>query len=184
MKILFPGLFSHIKERAKEIFNNVEFEELFLEKNYIKCYDSLPTEKGAYSIYALNTNGTIGHYYFNNLGKDEYYERNLSHMFKELSKSPILSGNSALFIAQIQEAAKNMDGILGYRNHSRNVRLTRNFALQHILKEKKGIVEPKNTAFSKYFDLIENANEMSDEKVANIAIAKAYEDFLSEYKVF
>ena len=184
MEVLFPDLITNVKEKAKSIFQNVEFKKVFLESNFMRYYASLPLEKWAYSIYALNIDGTIGHYYFNNLGGNKYYTRNLFHMFSELLKKPILSGNSALFLAEIQDITKNMNYAIGYRNHSREIRTTRNFALQQLLSKKEGIIEPKNIVFSRYFDSITTRMEISTEEMANIVIAKAYEDFLNEYKVF
>ena len=101
MELLFPDLTIHVKRKAKNIFPNVEFKEVFLENNFMKYYTSLPSEKWAYSIYALNIDGTIGHYYFTNLGESKYYTRNLFHMFSELLKKPILykASNLLLFLS-------------------------------------------------------------------------------------
>ena len=60
------------------------------------------------------------------------------------------------------------------------IRRTRNYALDSILKVKKGILEPKNTIFSGYFNtenviILENMEEK-----ANEVIATAFKDFLNE----
>lgn len=184
MELLFPELTTKVKDKAKKIFPNACFNKVHLEDNFMIYYASLPIEKWAYSIYALNIDGTISHYYFNSTNFDEYDNRNLFHMFGELLKKPVLSGNSALFLAVIQDVTKNVKGLVGYRNHSREIRATRNFALNQFVNEREGIIEPKNVAFSKYFDDTIKNKGMTNESIANMAIAKAYEDFLNEYKIF
>lgn len=184
MEYVFPNLIFLVKEKVEKIFPNVQFKELFLENNVMKYYTSLPLEKWAYSIYALNIDGTVGRYYFNNLGEEKYYNRNLAHMFNELLKSPVLSANSALLLAEIEDATRNMKYPIGYRKHSRENRTTRNFALQHFLEKKEGVIEPKNIVFSKYFNFIDLNQQSSSEAMANIVIARVYEDFLNEYQIF
>lgn len=172
MEILFPDMFLKIREKVKDIFPNAKFDKIYLEKNYMQYFSSLPSERWAYSVYALNINGTIGRYYFSGLGNEEYYYRNLFHMFKDLSQKPILSGNSALFLAEIQDTTRNMRCAIGYREHNREKRHTRDFALQEILKEKSAIIEPRNTEFSKYFDTISDKERYSMEELANMVIAR------------
>lgn len=184
MEYVFPNLNLYVKEKVKKIFPNVQFNELFLENNFMKYYASLTSEKWAYSIYALNIDGTVGRYYFNNLGEERFYNRNLLHMFCELLKSPVLSANSAMFLAEIEDATRNMSYPIGYRNHSRENKSTRNFALQHFLEKKEGIIEPKNTVFSQYFNSFSLKQHITSETMANVVIAKAYEDFLNDNKIF
>ena len=45
MAYIFPGMIEHIKEKLKKIFPNANFQELFLERNFMSYYVSLPIEK-------------------------------------------------------------------------------------------------------------------------------------------
>lgn len=173
---IYPEFIEKIKNAAEHIFGNVTFLELMLEQNYMSIYASLPEEKQYYSIYCLELDGNIGHYYMN-FPLNEYREKNLYHMFKELSNKPVLSGNSAILLAQINEFTRKSDCIYGYRNHSRQIRPSRDFAL-NIMLNKGEILEPKNIHFSKYFEKIDMT--LDSEAQANIAIANAYMDFISE----
>lgn len=183
MKILFPKFILHLEKSVKSIFPNTKFKEVFLEENYMQYFSSLPEKKDAYSIYALNINGTISHYYLNDFGTDMYY-RNLFHMFKDLSQKPVLSGNSAFFLAEIGDITKNMECYIGYRKHSREKRMNREFALAELLKNNESKIEPKNYIFSQYFDKFYMCKNYSAEKLANDVIANVYEDFINEYNIF
>lgn len=173
---IYPQFTRKLEEGAENIFDNVSFKKLHLEENYMSIYALLPNEKQYYSIYALELDGKIGRYYLDN-PTSEYSDRNLYHMFKELSRKPILSGNSAILLTQIQSAVRKCRCIIGYREHKRYVRPNRDHALSLMLNGDK-IIEPKNVSFSKYFDSIDKA--FDTEQQANIAIANAYLDFIRE----
>ena len=73
---------------------------------------------------------------------------------------------------------------VGYREHKRETRKTRNYALESILKEKNGIIEPKNTVFSGYFNQKDVLRLSSMEEKANEVIALAFRDFLNECMIW
>ena len=105
-------------------------------------------------------------------------------MFKDLSRKTVLSGNSALFLAEIEEVTKKTKYAIGYREHKRENRYTRNFALKHFLDNKESLIEPKNVIFSEYYNRLGENYKISAEMMSNIVIAKAYKDFLDEYNIF
>lgn len=180
MDVVYEYVSEFIRRNAEKFFGNVSFRNIHLEDNYMTYYASLEKNKWAYSIYSLDYTGTISRFYLPNLELNNYSLRNLMHIFSELDKKSCLSGNSAMFLAAIKDMTRNMDYEVGYRDHKREIRLTRNFALESILKNKKGIIEPKNIVFSSYFnneDVIVLDN--MDEK-ANKVIAAAFKDFLNE----
>lgn len=181
--ILFPIFTDKLIKKIQKIFPNVHFKKIYLERDLMRIFSSLPEEKWAYSVYALNTNGTIGHYFFN-ICQNEFYERKLYHLFQDLSNKPVLSGNSATFLATIKDYMRNSDYAIGFRMHSRESRATRDFALRELIKDRKKIIEPKNSVFNNYFEKLEFKGNISMEKKANLVIAKAFEDFINEYDVF
>lgn len=180
MEIIFSNFVDEIKQKTDRIFSNVKFHQMHLEKNFTTIYASLPNEKWAYSIYALDSRGDIDRFYFHNNWRECYYERNLYHEFEEIRRRTILSGNSAMFLAEIKEYSKHIKGAVGYREHSREKRLTRNYALEDFLKSRESIIEPKNCVmnakFSEYFN-----SKLTSEQLANYVIAKCYEHFLLKY---
>ena len=67
-----------------------------------------------------------------------------------LNKKSVLSGNSAFFLEQILRVIKN-NYLVGYRNHSHDIRKNRNYVLEKIITTHKGIIEPKNIAINQLF---------------------------------
>lgn len=184
MDVVFEEVSEFIFEMAESYFGNVFFQDIHLEDNYMKYYTSLEDGKWAYSIYSLDYTGTISKFYFPNLSLDDYSLRNLVHVFNELNKKSCLSGNSAMFLAAIKDMTRNMKYKVGYREHKRETRKTRNYALESILKEKNGIIEPKNTVFSGYFNQKDVLRLSSMEEKANEVIALAFRDFLNECMIW
>lgn len=183
MEVVFPEFIKTIKIQVQAVYPNVRFKQLYLEKNFMKVYSTLPEEKWAYSIFSLELNGKIGKYFLNLGRKEDLYERRLFHIFSELTRKPILSGNSAMFIAQIQDASRKIDGMIGYRVHSKEKRQIRDFALSQMIYGRETIVEPKNTVLNQIFS--EYAHSASStEELANVVMAKAYERFLKENITF
>lgn len=174
LEYIYPQHFLKLKNYISKLYPNVHFKPLYLEQNFMKIYSILPKNKYAYSIYSLEGDGNIGHYYFNIKG-NQYFERNLYHIFKELARKPVLSGNSAILLAQIGHFGKANHCIVGYRNHNRYPRPNRNYALNQMNNKK--ILEPSNNLFGHYF--CKENSKLSIEEQANIAIAKAYRDFLN-----
>ena len=183
MEIVFPEFVEAIKRQVQIVFPNVRFKQLYLEKNFMKVYSTLPEEKWAYSIFSLELNGKIGKYFLNFRKREDLYERRLFHVFSELTRKPVLSGNSAMFIAQIQEASRKINGMIGYREHSKEKRQTRDFALNQLIYGRETIIEPKNIVLNQTFSQYANST-YSTEELANIVMAKAYEKFLKENITF
>ena len=180
MDVVYGQVSKFICENAERFFGNVSFQNIQLEDNYMKYYTALEKDKWAYSIYSLDCTGTISRFYLPNLELTNYSLRNLIHMFSELSKKSCLSGNSAMFLAAIKDITRNMEYDVGYREHRREIRRTRNYALESILREKKGIIEPKNVIFSSYFNSKDVVKLDNMEEKANKVIATVFKDFLKE----
>lgn len=182
LQLVYPDLYSKLIESLNVIFPNVTFCFMNLFDNFERIYSSIPEFKNIYKIYGLQRNGEIGIFDFNVIN-NEYYNRNLTHLFKSLSKSVVLSGNSAIFLAQIQiEIEKQTSCIIGYRNH-KYTRFSRDIAIKNILDNYANtIIEPKNRLYNSYFDnFLETDN--SEEK-ANRVVASVYHDFIKEnYKL-
>ena len=163
-----------IINNSKEIFPNVEFIPIDLEKNYAKIYESLPKNKNIYSIYALENKCVIGHYDMV-IQLDYRYDKRLQHLFKELGRKAVLSGNSAMFLASISYLTSDIDKTIGYRNHKYS-RPNRDNALYEILKSNNGIIEPKNEDYNSYYDKVTSCNNM--EEKSNEVVALAFKDYI------
>lgn len=172
---IYPDFMNKVKSNTEKMFNNVHFKQLYLEHTYIQIISSLPTQRYPYSIYVLEGNGDISRRYFNIIS-NEHMQRNIAHTYRDLSKGIVLSGNSAILLTQIQEQTRNLNAVVGYRNHSYSPRPNRQFALEQLLKRKEGIIEAKNLRFREILDNIDS--DFTIEERANIAIASAYRDFL------
>lgn len=159
---------------SKEIFPNVEFIPIDLENNYMGIYKSLPQNKNIYSIYALENKCVIGHYDMEIL-LDYRYDKRLQHLYRELERKAVLSGNSAMFLASILYLTNDIEKIVGYRNHKYN-RPNRDSALTEILKYNNGIIEPKNVDYNKYYDKTSLCNNM--EEKSNEVVALAFRDYI------
>ncbi len=180
MDVVYKETTEFIRRSAEKHFKNVSFRNIYLEENYTKYYASLEKEKWAYSIYSLDYTGTISKFFMPELANNNYSLRNLMHMFGDLDKKSCLSGNSAMFLAAIKDMTRNMRYEVGYREHKREFRRTRNFELESILKARKGVIEPKNTAFNNYFNNTDIVMLKNMEEKANKVIATVYKDFLNE----
>lgn len=178
LQLVYPDLYLKLLELLNAIFPNATFCFMNLFDNFEQIYNSISEFKNIYKIYGLQGNGDIGIFNFNVLN-NEYYDKNLAHLFKSLSKSVVLSGNSAIFLAQIQiEIEKQKSCIIGYRNH-KYARFSRDIAIKNILdRYNNTIIEPKNRLYNSYFDKFlktENFEERSNQVVASV-----YHDFIKE----
>lgn len=180
MDVIYSDFSKFICQKAESFFGNVSFRNIHLEDNYMKYYASLEKDKWAYSIYTLDYTGTISRFYLPNLELSTYSLRSIVHMFKEFDRKSCLSGNSAMFLAAIKDLTRNMEYDIGYREHKREVRKTRNYALDSILKVKNGVIEPKNVALSSYFNGENVVSLKNMEEKANMVFATVFKDFLDE----
>ena len=160
------------------LYPNVNFVYMNLFDCYVQILNSISDNQGLYKIFALQANGTISTFIFN-MEKNQYYEKNITHMFRELSKSISLSGNIAIFLEQIRLGCQKYDAIVGYRNH-KQTRLAREVALERILLERVTMQEPKNTL---YYSLFDKHNDLvSLEEKANEVASDAFLTFLTDNK--
>lgn len=173
---IYPEFYKNLLINTKNILKNISFIPTDLEKNVEEIYQILPFEKNFYSIYGLEANGIIGHYDME-IKQDYRYQKRFEHLLSDLQKRIVLSGNSAMFIASIQRASKNMFGIVGYRNHKYS-RISRDTALYYLLNEHEGIIEPKNIWYNHYYDKVLSIQE--SEAKSNEVVALAYQDFIQE----
>ena len=181
VQVVYPTFHLNLINYLKIIFPNVTFCFMNLFDSFEKIFYSLSEFENIYKIYGLQANGEVGVFNFN-IVNNEYYNRNLAHLFKSLSKSIILSGNSAVFLAQIQKEIEKIEKksscIIGYRNH-KHTRFSREVALKNILDNYTNtIIEPKNKLYNTYFDKFTKI-ENSEEKT-NVVVASAYHDFIKE----
>lgn len=170
---LYPEFYKKLLNETKRLLENVKFISTDLINEVINIYDGLPFDKKLYSIYSLESNGVIGHYDMD-IPNDYRYFKRLEHLFSSLNKQIVLSGNSAIFIASINNKI-NKKGLVGYRNH-KYPRASRDFALNQLLINKESIIEPKNVIFNTYYDKI-NIND--NETKSNEVVAMAYSDFVN-----
>ncbi len=169
---LYPKFTKEMCKRAMEELDIFSLRPLYLERNYYKVLSKIKDEASRYSIYALEANGTIGTYYLhlNN-------EHDMTHLYSELSRRPVLSGNSGLLIHQIENRIGSHT-LVGYRIHNKRIRPNREHALSSLLNGRTGILEPKNTAFTSYYQDLDQT--LSDEEKSIQAFAAGYRRFLTE----
>lgn len=180
MSFIYPEFIYKIKSNSEIIFSNVTFNFMNLKENFLDVYSLIQTESWRYSIYSLDSNGIVGKYILN-IENNQYFERNLKHLNNDLNKKIVLSGNSAVFLTQILNEVFYKDIIIAYREHSREPRPNRNYALNHLLSYCDGIIEPKNIGLNRYFEYVYENYDINNntELIANIALAKAYENYLN-----
>ena len=171
---LYPEFYDKLIYNSQKILSNVNFISTKLEQNYKLIYSNLGNNKTIYSIYALEQNGIIGHYDMF-LDDDYRYDKRLEHLFKDLGKRPVLSGNSAILLASIDALSIDKSNLLGYREHKQS-RYNRDEALNYILGNREGIIEPKNRNFNKYYDYVDSNMELEDK--SNEVVALAYGDYI------
>lgn len=174
LEYIYPVFYYKLIKKSEEILQIQGFIPTELEKNCQAIYESLPNEKESYSIYALESNGIIGHYDMF-IEEDCHYEKRIDHLYSDLRKKVVLSGNSAILLASIHNSSKEIDGLIGYRNH-KHIRQNRDFALSQILTQKQGIIEPKNINFNNYYDKVNQINNI--EEKSNEVVALAYDEYI------
>lgn len=174
LEYIYPIFYYKLIKKSEEILQVQGFFSTELEQNCQTIYELLPNEKKFYSIYALESNGIIGHY--DMFIEDDYrHEKKLNHLYSDLRKKIVLSGNSAILLASIYNVSKDIDGLIGYRNHKHS-RQNRDFALSQILTQKEGIIEPKNINFNNYYDKVNYFNNI--EEKSNEVVALAYDEYI------
>ncbi len=174
---IYPEFIERLTRNSCELLKINHIMPLYLEKNYMSVINLIDKEHYRYNIYALDFLGRIGKY---DIPIDR--SRKLIHLYSELQKAPVLSGNSAFLLRQINSRISNRT-VIGYREHKRNIRPNRDFALVHLLQNKKTIIEPEITGFNLFFKkyLNESPNEkLSDEELANVVFSKAFLQFVTD----
>ena len=169
---LYPNYTSALVKKAKEKLDIFKLQPLYLENNFYKVLSKPDMDSKHYFLYALEANGTIGTYYLNQ--KDEIEK---AHLLSELSRRPILSGNSGLLLRQISDRIGSQTTV-GYRSHKKRIRANREHALSHLIKGRKTVPEPKNTCFTAYYKDLDQT--LSDEEKSIEAFAKGYYRFLND----
>lgn len=169
-EVIYPQYMEEMVCRAMEELEIYKLQPLYLEKNITKMILKINEHKDKYSIFALESNGTIGTFYL------DYKDTNeLVHWCAEMEKKSILSGNSALLLYQIGLRI-GPQTIVGYRKRKKDKRPNREYALELLTSGRKTVLEPKNISFNQYYcGLDEN---LTDEQRGNIAFAKGYTVFL------
>ena len=167
---LYPNFMSDLAEKAKEELNIFKLQPLCLEENFYKVLSKPDIDPYHYFLYALEANGTIGTYYLNQKDANEK-----AHLFSELSRRPVLSGNSGLLIRQIADRI-GAQTTVGYRVHKNRIRPNREHALSYLIRERKTVLEPKNTQFTQYYKNLDP--NMTDEEKSIEAFAAGYRSFL------
>lgn len=130
---LYSEFCNKLIQNSEMIFTNIKFIPIELEKNYKEIYFNLGDKKDIYNIYALEHNGIIGLYDMF-LDDDFRYEKRLNHLFKDLSKRSVLSGNSAMLLSAIDTISEKENSIIGYRKHKYS-RQNRDLALKYLLEK-------------------------------------------------
>lgn len=174
---LYPDFYERYMSLIGKQCSNIHFVMINLYDTYMKIFEELKQNNLLYKIYALTNDGDIG--VFNlDIPKNDFYERNKLHLLKSLKKSVALSGNSAIFLRQIeQEIRKKSFCTIGYRNHKIS-RIARDDAMKYILENyPNALIEPKNVLYNSYFD--EFAGQIYGEELANQVVLKVYLDFLN-----
>ncbi len=172
---LYPEFYANFLKQAKPILTNISFKHIDLFESYEKIINDIQANCSLYKIYALQGNGTIGTFNFD-LPDNIYYERNKIHLIKSISKSLVISGNSAVFLTQIKNDIDNYKGILGYRIH-KEYRVARQVAFDNLANDfSLKVVEPKNTLYNSYFDKYSSIDNI--EQRANEVAAESFHDFV------
>lgn len=176
VEYIYNNFYNDLLKKTKKIFPNVNFTRIQLENNIEKLYQSLPEEKQYYSIYGLESNGTIGHYYFNIKHDDKYIKR-LLHFYKELNRKISLSGNVAVLLTQIKNTMEDSEYDLGYRERKKHIRTNRNYALNQIINN-NGVIEPKNYFYNSFYN---NVNQnLTEEEKSNIVVANSFKQYVKK----
>ena len=110
----------------------------------------LNDEGGHYSIFALDYSGEVGRYYV-----PYVLPKKTTHLYNDLRRKTVLSGNSAVFIEQIKNRISSK-AVIGYREHLREIRPNREFALNRIISNRNSVVEPRNSELYNLFDKYRN----------------------------
>lgn len=170
---LFPN---HLKKIISVASNelNLNIIPLYLEENLLEILLNITNNFDKYSIYALEYDGTIGRYYlkYNNI-------KSFSHTIKMLKTKAVLSGNSAILLEQVFRMSKT-NYVIGYRNHSSDIRKNRNYVLSKLLSSCNSVVEPKIHKINELFSIQDD--NLSTEEKANKVYAIAYLRFLKDYE--
>lgn len=167
---LYPKFFSALLKKAKEELHIFKLQPLCLEKNFYKLLLKSDIDASHYFLYALEADGTVGTYYLNQSDENEK-----AHLFSELSRRPVLSGNSGLLIRQIADRIGTHTTV-GYRIHKNRIRLNREHALSYLIHNRETVLEPKNTHFTRYYQGLDP--NLSDEEKSILAFAAGYRNFL------
>ena len=176
---IFEDYYLNLISLLRKKYPDVSFKKINLEKNIKEIYTTLPDEKKFYSIYGLESDGRVGHYYMQLDENNSKYMNRLLHLYSDLQKRIVLSGNVGILIASIDYNMQNEDYILGYRERKKHIRQTRNYALDHIYPYKR-IIEPKNYVYNSYYDFV--ANSLNEEKMSNEVVAKVFKKVIKEMK--
>jgi len=173
MEFLYPDFIKKIKERSCEIFNLAGIDNLYLDRNFVDVINNTKEEKWRYNIYGLNYNGIIGKYDIIQKRKKSF-----SHLFDSLKYNSILSGNSAIFLLEIQRRLVGKKVTYGYREHKKHPRPNRDYEMSRIKEQYNCVLEPKNSQINSFF---KNVNQLSsDEEKANEVYAQAFLKFLTD----
>lgn len=173
---LYPNFYSDLLKNIKLIIPNVSFYHLNLFDSYEIILSEINEHYDLYKIYGLQLNGDISTFNFV-LPQNEFYERSKIHLLRSISKSIVLSGNSAVLLSQIKNNIKE-DDVIGYRNHKYN-RFSRQVALDRIINAYSNtVIEPKNYLYNSYFDKYKEV--ISNEERANEVASDAFHDFVKE----
>lgn len=173
---IFPQFYIDLLSIFTDKYPNVHLEKLNLEKNIEEIYTHLPSEKKFYSIYGLESDGRVGHYYMNLNTNNKKYIQRMLHLYSDLSKRISLSGNVGILLAAIDYNMENEKYILGYRERKNHLRESRNFALEQ-MKPTKKIIEPKNNYYNSFYDGLTDSNE---ERMSNEVVKKVFRKVMEE----
>ena len=173
---VYPSFYEELLEKISTIIPNVTFKHLDLFSSYEQLLDEVQENQSQYKIYGLQLNGEISTFDFV-LPMNDFYERSKIHLIRSISKSIVLSGNTAVLLSQIKNNILSND-IVGYRNHKYN-RYSRQVALDRILKScSNTVIEPKNNLYNRYFDRYKEI--INNEEKANLVAIEAYHDFIQD----
>ena len=169
---IYPEFIDNLIKKSQQALGFYKISSVMLERNYMSIINQIQSERYRYSIYSLDLNGKIGKHNITNEKKNK-----LVHLYSNLSKSPVLSGNSAVLITAIARRISTKT-IVGYREHKRSPRPNRNFALSKLAENRESVLEPKIDKFNVFFNDIDI--NLSEEERANEAYAKAYLTYIEE----
>ena len=120
MEFVFPQYYNNLLLNFNLKYPNVHLKKLDLEKNIEEIYTSLPVDKNYYSIYGLESDGRVGHYYMNLDKNNKKYIQRMLHLYNDLNKRISLSGNVGILLAAINYNMKDDNYILGYRERKKS----------------------------------------------------------------